>query len=170
MALAVRAAQTNDQKKLIVMLLLTLGFAGAFMVVKYFEYMHKFHDGLWPPVLQHYTDLFLGRAQMVNEDGSAMTAAQQLAAFYQSDLSPHTKDLISSSHNPAIFFGLYFAMTGLHGVHVVVGMGVITWILLGSMKNKFNSEYYTPVENVGLYWHLVDLVWIFLFPLLYLVK
>ncbi len=71
---------------------------------------------------------------------------------------------------PHIFFGLYFCMTGLHGLHVVVGIGVLTWIYLRASRGDFGPEFYTPVENVGLYWHLVDLVWIFLFPLLYLVK
>jgi cytochrome c oxidase subunit 3 len=60
-------------------------------------------------------------------------------------------------------------MTGLHGVHVLVGMGLITWILIRSVRNEFSSEYFTPVDLVGLYWHLVDLIWIFLFPLLYLI-
>ncbi len=69
-----------------------------------------------------------------------------------------------------VFFGIYFTMTGLHGVHVLVGMGVLTWVLIRAKRGEFSAEYYTPVENVGLYWHLVDLVWIFLFPLLYLVK
>ena len=67
------------------------------------------------------------------------------------------------------FFSCYFLMTGLHGIHVLVGMGLITWILLRSIKNEFSSEYFTPVDLVGLYWHLVDLIWIFLFPLLYLI-
>jgi len=67
------------------------------------------------------------------------------------------------------FFSCYFLMTGLHGIHVVVGMGLITWILMRSLRNDFSSEYFTPVDLVGLYWHLVDLIWIFLFPLLYLI-
>ena len=68
-----------------------------------------------------------------------------------------------------IFFGIYFAMTGLHGLHVLVGMGLIIWLMIKTSKGHFSSEYFTPLENVGLYWHLVDLVWIFLFPLLYLI-
>ena len=67
------------------------------------------------------------------------------------------------------FFSCYFLMTGLHGIHVLVGMGLITWILMRAIKNEFSSEYFTPVDLVGLYWHLVDLIWIFLFPLLYLI-
>ncbi|MEM7626154.1 MAG: cytochrome c oxidase subunit 3 [Planctomycetota bacterium] len=68
-----------------------------------------------------------------------------------------------------IFFQIYFMMTGLHGIHVLVGMGLITWILVKSINNVFSPAYYTPVDLVGLYWHLVDLIWIFLFPLLYLI-
>ena len=67
------------------------------------------------------------------------------------------------------FFSCYFLMTGLHGIHVLVGMGLITWLLIRSLRNDFSSEYFTPVDLIGLYWHLVDLIWIFLFPLLYLI-
>ncbi len=69
-----------------------------------------------------------------------------------------------------MFFGIYFVMTGLHGLHVLVGMGLITWMMIRNSKGEFSSRFFTPIENVGLYWHLVDLIWIFLFPLLYLVK
>jgi cytochrome c oxidase subunit III len=68
-----------------------------------------------------------------------------------------------------VFFSCYFLMTGLHGFHVLVGMGVITWLLIRAIKGEFSAEYFTPVDLVGLYWHLVDLIWIFLFPLLYLI-
>ncbi len=71
--------------------------------------------------------------------------------------------------NLALYFSLYFSMTGLHGIHVLIGMGLITWVLIRARRNEFNSNYYTPVECVALFWHLVDLVWIYLFPLLYLV-
>jgi len=71
---------------------------------------------------------------------------------------------------PELFFTVYFCMTGLHGIHVVAGIIVLFWLLIRAGKGHFNSGYYSPMENVGLYWHLVDLVWIFLFPLLYLVK
>ena len=69
-----------------------------------------------------------------------------------------------------VFFGLYFTMTGLHGIHVLVGMAVIFWVYLRAKRGEFRDGNYVMVENVGLYWHIVDLVWIFLFPLLYLVK
>jgi cytochrome c oxidase subunit 3 len=74
-----------------------------------------------------------------------------------------------TSANPHIFFSIYFTMTGLHGIHVVLGMAVITWVLIRTSKNHFSADYYTPIEMTGLYWHLVDLIWIFLFPLLYLI-
>jgi cytochrome c oxidase subunit 3 len=71
--------------------------------------------------------------------------------------------------NVGVFFSIYFAMTGLHAIHVIAGMGAITWILVRSAKGQFSSAYFGPVDYVGLYWHLVDLVWIYLFPLLYLI-
>lgn len=72
--------------------------------------------------------------------------------------------------NSHIFFALYFVMTGIHGLHIIVGIGLLIWIYLGARKGAYGADYYSPVENVGLYWHLVDLIWIFLFPLLYLVR
>lgn len=74
-----------------------------------------------------------------------------------------------AANNPHIFFSVYFAMTGLHGIHVLIGMAAIIWMLIRTVKNHFSDEYYTPIEVTGLYWHLVDLIWIFLFPLLYLI-
>ncbi len=68
-----------------------------------------------------------------------------------------------------IFFSIYFLMTGLHAIHVIAGMTAIGWVLRKAMKGAFGPTYFTPVDLVGLYWHLVDLIWIFLFPLLYLI-
>jgi cytochrome c oxidase subunit 3 len=68
-----------------------------------------------------------------------------------------------------IFFGIYFTLTGLHGIHVIAGILVIGWIFIRAAQGRYGRGYYTPVDMVGLYWHLVDLVWIFLFPLLYLI-
>jgi cytochrome c oxidase subunit III len=67
-----------------------------------------------------------------------------------------------------LFFSHYFVMTGLHGLHVVIGMGLMIWLLKRTRAGEFSSAYYTPVEIVGFYWHFVDLVWIYLFPILYL--
>ena len=69
-----------------------------------------------------------------------------------------------------IFFVLYFMMTGVHAAHMIVGIGILTVILIMTARGKFSSAYYSPVEISGLYWHFVDIVWIFLFPLLYLIN
>ncbi len=131
MALAVRSAQTTNQQQTTRMLVFTLLFAAAFLVVKYFEYTHKIHDGLLP--------------------------------------GKHFSAVGFTSANPGVFFSIYFTMTGIHGLHVVIGIGLLLWILFRNMRGEFSSRYYAPVEGVGLYWHLVDLIWIYLFPLLYLV-
>lgn len=69
-----------------------------------------------------------------------------------------------------MFFSFYFMMTGLHGLHIVGGMAVIGWVLRRAVRGDFSSRYYTPVDLAGLYWHLVDMIWIYLFPLLYLIS
>ena len=68
-----------------------------------------------------------------------------------------------------IFFSLYFTMTGLHALHMIVGIGLMIWMLIWTYRGVIGDGYYSPVEVVGLYWHFVDIVWIFLFPLLYLI-
>jgi cytochrome c oxidase subunit 3 len=68
-----------------------------------------------------------------------------------------------------LFFSLYFAMTGLHALHMVIGVGIISWLIWLAGKGRFTAEYSTPVDIAGLYWHFVDIIWIFLFPLLYLI-
>jgi len=67
-----------------------------------------------------------------------------------------------------MFFSLYFCMTGLHALHMIIGIGLLTWLIVKATKGAFTARYNSPVEMVGLYWHFVDIVWIFLFPLLYL--
>ena len=68
-----------------------------------------------------------------------------------------------------LFFSLYFAMTGLHALHMVIGVGVMSVLLLQAYRGKYSAEYYTPIDVGGLYWHFVDIIWIYLFPLLYLI-
>ncbi len=77
-------------------------------------------------------------------------------------------DVATNAH-AQLFFSLYFGMTGLHATHMVVGAGLLVWLIKESLKCRFTPEYNTPVENIGLYWHFVDIVWIYLFPLLYLI-
>ena len=68
-----------------------------------------------------------------------------------------------------LFFGFYFAMTGLHALHMIIGIGILTVLVVLAWRGRFSSEYFSPVDITGLYWHFVDVVWIFLFPLLYLI-
>jgi cytochrome c oxidase subunit III len=77
-------------------------------------------------------------------------------------------DVATNAHTQ-LFFSLYFAMTGLHALHMVVGAGLLIWLIKQSLGGRFTPTYNTPVELIGLYWHFVDIVWIFLFPLLYLI-
>jgi cytochrome c oxidase subunit III len=132
MVMAVWAASMSKKKLLIWMLVLTLICAGIFLVVKYFEYSHKFHDGLLP------------------------------GKFYT-----HQGDTVPGQF---LFFSFYFMMTGLHGLHVLLGMVAIAWVLIRAIKGHFSSAYYGPVDLVGLYWHLVDMIWIYVFPLMYLLS
>ena len=131
MALAVRAAQTGLPKTTVRWLLVTMALGLTFLVVKYFEYKHKYD-------LSH-----IPGPNFVFE-------------------GPHARQV-------EIFISLYFGLTGLHALHMIIGvslLAVITWM---ASRKRFSPEWYTPVEISGLYWHFVDIVWIFLFPLLYLV-
>lgn len=78
-------------------------------------------------------------------------------------------DELQYAHYAQILFFLYFAMTGMHALHMVIGVGLLTFLLVQALRRVFNANYFAPVEMIGLYWHFVDIVWIFLFPLLYLI-
>ena len=82
---------------------------------------------------------------------------------------PNSFRLLGRSKGEILFYGLYYSMTGLHGLHVLVGVFVLSAMLFLMMKGKINENRFVPLENSGLYWHLVDIVWIFLFPLFYLI-
>ena len=131
MALAVRAAQTGFPRATVNFLIATMVLGLTFLVIKGFEYAHKFETGHVPGPNFHFE-------------------------------GPH-------AHQVEIFLSLYFAMTGLHALHMVIGFGLLSVIAWMAYKRRFSPEWYTPVEMAGLYWHFVDIVWIFLFPLLYLV-
>ncbi|MCA9622282.1 MAG: cytochrome c oxidase subunit 3, partial [Myxococcales bacterium] len=95
--------------------------------------------------------------------------------LWGSHFAPHADALAelgtaSPAHRLHLFFSIYYVMTGLHGLHVIAGIVAYGWLFVRAAKGHFDSTYYGPVDNVALYWHLVDLVWIFLFPLLYLVR
>jgi cytochrome c oxidase subunit 3 len=82
---------------------------------------------------------------------------------------PHFRFPGPYARQAEIFYSLYFAMTGLHAAHMIIGIGILTVLVLQARKGRYGPDYYTPVEVSGLYWHFVDIVWIFLFPLLYLI-
>ena len=84
-------------------------------------------------------------------------------------LYPNSPRLLGRSKGEVLFFGLYYSMTGLHGLHVLVGIFVLSVMLVLMMRGKINGNHSVPLENTGLYWHLIDIIWIFLFPLFYLI-
>ena len=90
------------------------------------------------------------------------------AAKFHHGLYPNAPHLATLPPGEQVFFGLYFVMTGLHGLHVIAGMAVLTWILRKVAKDEVRQDRYIHLENGGLYWHLVDVIWIFLLPLFYL--
>ncbi len=76
---------------------------------------------------------------------------------------------VNQKGKAGLFFSIYYAMTGVHAIHILAGMAVLTWLIYRGARKEFHSKYFGPVDNVGLYWHLVDFIWIYLFPLLYLI-
>lgn len=77
---------------------------------------------------------------------------------------------VNTASRAGVFFGIYYCMTGVHAIHILAGVGVLIWLLVRSVRMDFNRQYFGPVDYVGLYWHIVDLIWIYLFPLLYLIR
>ena len=82
---------------------------------------------------------------------------------------PNSPALLSRAKGEILFYGLYYVMTGLHGLHVLVGICIFLVMLIFIMKDRINRAHLAPFENSGLYWHLVDIIWIFLYPLFYLI-
>lgn len=80
------------------------------------------------------------------------------------------EQVVHSKRRAGVFFAIYYMMTGIHAIHIIGGIVVLTWLLFRAVRMDFNRQYFGPVDYVGLYWHLVDLVWIYLFPLLYLIR
>jgi cytochrome c oxidase subunit 3 len=101
----------------------------------------------------------------------ALAATGQAGAASASAVARITTETVPAPPQyTRVFLSIYFCMTGLHGIHVLVGMGLLTWLIIRAYNGEFGPVYNTPVDLIGLYWHIVDLVWIFLFPLLYLIK
>ena len=91
------------------------------------------------------------------------------ATKIEHSLYPNSPRLLGRSKGEVLFYGLYYSMTGLHGLHVLVGLFILSTMLVLIKKGKINENRFVPLENTGLYWHLVDIIWIFLYPLFYLI-
>jgi cytochrome c oxidase subunit 3 len=139
-ALGVRAAQMGKRKLLVVLLLLTIIFGLAFLGIKGIEWYSKFEEHHIP--------------------GHSFSADDLIKTYPQIHIDPQHEQ---------IYFSLYFAMTGLHALHMIIGVGMFIFLTYYAWKGRYTPKYYTPVEMGGLYWHFVDIVWIYLFPLLYLI-
>jgi len=146
MALAIWAAQVNRRKQVVGFLIATMILGLTFLGVKAVEYKDKFKHHHVP-----------GASFEWHEGGHAEAGSAE-APPVQADFAKHVQ----------LFFSLYFIMTGLHAVHMICGIGVLAFLLVPSWKGRYTSAYHNPLECTGLYWHFVDIVWIFLFPLLYL--
>jgi cytochrome c oxidase subunit 3 len=131
MALAVRGGQKGDRRAQVLFLLATILLGAAFLAIKFTEYAHKAHTGLYPGGGFRY-------------EGFAPAQAE-------------------------IFFGFYFVMTGFHALHMLVGIGILLVLVVKATRGRFVPESHDLLEVAGLYWHFIDIIWIFLFPLLYLI-
>jgi cytochrome c oxidase subunit III len=143
MAMAVYSTQVGKRRAQIISLVLTIILGLAFLGIKAVEYYQKYEDHLIPG------SLIPGNP--FNPDPKAMHLTEGV-------LVQHVQ----------MFYWIYFAMTGMHALHMIIGVGLLCVLLYFSMRGRYSPEYHNPVEVIGLYWHFVDIVWIFLFPLLYL--
>ena len=195
MAKAIRAIQLDRVRNCVRYLLATVVLASGFLVVKYFEYTHKFDIGIYAGEnfdLDEGTatvgDLAAGTATLSIEPdavggtiddparaGGLDAGAQAVehaadGAHADDDHGAHGREgPIFANRRAGIFFSIYYVMTGIHAFHIVIGIIAISILALKAHRRRYSSVWYTPVENVGLYWHIVDVIWIFVFPLMYLI-
>jgi cytochrome c oxidase subunit 3 len=148
MALGVWAAEIRNRSLLVLFLIVTTLFGFAFLGIKAVEYHEKWEK-------HHIPGASFDVSEFVNP------AAHGL---HEKPLAP------DMAQKTQIFFFLYFAMTGMHALHMVIGLGLLFWLTWRAYRGEFTRGYVAPIENFGLYWHFVDIVWIFLFPLLYLIN
>ena len=152
MALAVYNTQIGKQRNQVICLVLTLLLGLTFLGIKGVEYHDKYEDSLVP-----------GHLIPSRPFGPAVQEEGQPA-------DPHKLHLLPGAtvRQVEMFYWIYFAMTGMHALHMIIGAGLLIVLIYLSLKGRFDPEYHSPVEIIGLYWHFVDIIWIFLFPLLYL--
>lgn len=164
MAMSVWSAQVGKKKLVTIFLILTLVLGSVFLGIKGIEYYAKFVEHHVPGLgFDMYYCTTHPSACELDDQALAREKAELKEAEAQSGSQ------IAVNAHAQLFFSLYFGMTGLHALHMIVGAGLLVWLIVQSLKGRFTPYYHTPVENIGLYWHFVDIVWIYLFPLLYLI-
>jgi cytochrome c oxidase subunit 3 len=170
MALAVRSAQTSQPNATVIWLVATMVLGAVFLGVKVIEYADKFehHHVPGPNFVweSHEATVAEAGAGAAGQAGAVGEAAGHIAP---AEAGTHAGSDPAFQYQTQIFFSLYFTMTGLHALHMIIGIGLMSVITWMAWKGRFDEHYYTPVEMSGLYWHFVDIVWIYLFPLLYLI-
>jgi cytochrome c oxidase subunit 3 len=164
MAMSVWSAQVGKKKLVTIFLLLTLILGTVFLGIKAVEYHDKY-------VEHHIPGASFDMYYCTNNPGACGLSDGDLAREKTElkDLEEKVGGPVAVNAHSQLFFSLYFGMTGLHALHMIIGAGLLLWLIVESMKGRFTPQYNTPVENIGLYWHFVDIVWIYLFPLLYLI-
>jgi cytochrome c oxidase subunit 3 len=155
MALAVYNAQIGNRKYLMLCLTLTMLLSFGFLVIKGFEWTAEFQEHHLPGSTFQYHSVRAGETSVTGAETSG--------------IEPYDKEKDQTRMKAQLFFSLYFAMTGLHAIHVIIGILVMATLLLLIARRHKSVQYYMPIEMAGLYWHFVDIVWIFLFPLFYLI-
>jgi cytochrome c oxidase subunit 3 len=165
MAMGVWAAHMGKRKALIWFLIGTMVLGGVFLGIKAKEYYDKYDEC-------HIPGHIIGKG--FNTWGGCSVEDPKLGNIAEEirERTPSTPEVsaVQTAKQTEIFFSFYFAMTGLHAFHMIIGLGLLAWLLLRAKRGDFGPDYYTPVELGGLYWHFVDIVWIYLFPLLYLIN
>jgi cytochrome c oxidase subunit 3 len=162
-AMSVRAAQLGKRSLQVKMLLLTLVFGLAFLGIKGKEWHDKYKEHHIPTFADY--NVISGEGSLIKGDNAKFLGIEEV----QNDPAKLHEREAEIQQRTKIFYSLYFALTGMHALHMVVGVGIFTVITFMAWKGKFTPEYHTPLEIAGLYWHFVDIVWIYLFPLLYLI-
>jgi cytochrome c oxidase subunit 3 len=172
MAMAVHTAQLGKKNLVAAWLIATMFLGFVFLGVKVVEYGAKIDHHLVPGA---NFDRTLHTAHAAPEEKNAFEKVL-LRIFGEKSEAGHQGGHVFNAAlekaNPAnveLFYSFYFTMTGMHAVHMIIGEGIMLVMLIMTLKNYFTADYYNPIEISGLYWHFVDIVWIFLFPLLYLI-
>jgi len=162
MAMAVWSSQTGKKPLISIFLILTIALGFVFFGVKYVEYSQKFRHHLVPG--KSFNIFYC----VNNPSGCPDMDAAELATEREELDKGQAQDPDLNAH-AQLYYSAYFGMTGLHALHMVIGAGLLFWLLKESKAGRYTPQWNTPVDLVGLYWHFVDIVWIYLFPLLYLI-